>query len=167
MSELSQIAGNHGVPYSLETPDGTVTFSLITQAVKIEFEKALYAQAKDALREDRAEMGDEWYERKLDALREQYEAGEYAFESERGKKALRNATWAVRFLQMITRLGGTPLTWEKALDLMASHGAEVKNILAQVLKDSFPSLRLAEQKAAKGKAKKGGDPLGEAAGGAK
>jgi hypothetical protein len=149
MSELSQALGNHGKKHAItrDVTDeaGNVTtesyeFSLITQGVKIDYEKSLYAKAKDAIKTDRAEMGAAWYERKLDDLRTQFEAGEFAFESPRGQKALKSNAFALTFLTLLVTRDGQPIDSNRALDLMASNGPEVKNTLRLILNESFPSL---------------------------
>lgn len=141
MSELS--AALAGVTPGHRIVDGSdvYEFSHVDQGVKVGFEKLLYQAAREALREDRAEMGDEWYERKLEELRDRNESGEYAFESPRGQKAMKSHKWAVEFLRLLVRRNGERLSWEQAIAFLGKYGVEVKSLLKTILAESFPGMK--------------------------
>src|ERR1051325_486436 len=88
MSELSSSLGGSASKHHILCKDKAYPVSLVTQNVKVTYEKCLYERARRAIASLKSISDKDYYEAKLDALVEKYQDGYFALESEYGKKAL-------------------------------------------------------------------------------
>jgi len=81
MSDFSAALGNlGGANHTYTAKDGTVyPYVLIDHELEVAFERAYYAQAKEALRGDRDMLGDEEFRAELAKLRQEFTDGEFSF----------------------------------------------------------------------------------------
>lgn len=118
--------------------------SLITQAVKIKFEQALFARAKAAAREIKDLMDAPGYAAHLKALNDSYISGDYCLESEGGLAFLRSTTGSLTVIGLIFNVDET-----EALTLLQEREEDVVNLLRLVLCESFPKFKEAAEQAEK------------------
>ncbi|HEY1191122.1 MAG TPA: hypothetical protein VGE74_26040 [Gemmata sp.] len=132
MSELSAALGTAGPPHQIAHEGRTYSFHLLDAARKNLFEKRLYQRAREAVYVDREHMTPEQYVARLDAVREAYEANEYAFTGARTQKVLQTPKGAMMLIELIT--GET----EEALTpLLMARGPEVNVLVKTVMEESF------------------------------
>src|SRR5579872_6432451 len=86
MSALSEALG---VGHELTVGGKVYHFSLITQDIKVSFERKLFARAKELAKNYRELMDKDEYATHLLKLGDEYQAGEYALESKKGANWLK------------------------------------------------------------------------------
>lgn len=133
MSELTKILGDDGPRYEFPYKGEVYRVSLVTQQVKVAYEKRLFARAKAVAREMRDLLTPREYRKHLKQLNDDYIAGEYAFMSLRGMKAMKSVE---SMTYLVSLLFG--ISEEKALGLTADATEEVEALLDVVLRESFP-----------------------------
>lgn len=120
--------------------------SLITQDVKLAFERKLFAKAKDNAKTMKELMDKEEYANHLQKLGDDFMNGGFALESTRGTDFLKT-------VQGITTLVGLlfSVTEDEALRLVKEGGVEVSSLIRQIIKESYSlteeELQEAERKA--------------------
>jgi hypothetical protein len=144
MSELSSALGGSVPNHQIVCNGKTYHVSLITQAVKVAFERTLYQKAREALGSVRDISPPVYYEKKLDALLESYQQGKFAMESEFGKKAMANPGGGIMLLSLLmgeTR-GNTiiPLPETEIMAIAVQVPDEASMILRTVMRESFPGV---------------------------
>lgn len=134
MSERSAALGIKAPPKTIEHNGKTFTVApVLTEGTMLAVEAKFYARAKAALQSLRDEYPPEEYVKQLNELRQRYEDGYYAFESEHTLAALQTTKGSVVLLSaMMTADDG------EILDMLTSKPEELDLILKEALADSFP-----------------------------
>lgn len=145
MSELSTALGSAGPKHRLTANGKTYPVGLITQAVKVAYEKELYHRARRALADVRAITDKDHYERRLDTLIDRYDAGYYAMESDHGRAVFGTPTGTLLMVSLLlgaTAANGdiTPLPETEAMNVLMAAPEEAASLLKLVIKESFPDL---------------------------
>lgn len=148
MSELSNALGGAAPKHKITTPDGkTYPVSLITQGVKVAFEKELFRRTRQAMAQIKTIVDKDYYERKMDTLIVQNEEGGFAIESEFGRKALTKPGGAMLLLSLLmgTPSKNDPTDIDPMPDMLlysiiAQAPDEVSAIFRTVTKESFPGV---------------------------
>lgn len=117
--------------YTFKDGDDTYEVSLVTMKIKNEFAKALFIKARDGLILLKDALTKQEYMEHLFALNEEYMAGGFDTDSERGQAAMQSESGV---LLMSSLLFGT--TEEKMIDLFVRKEVEVMTIMKLVLKES-------------------------------
>jgi hypothetical protein len=133
MSELSRALGDHGPRHEIACNGKTYKVGLVTQAVKVGYEKKLYQHAKDAVTALRHDLDGDQYVGMLTRLTDAYEAGEFAMEGTRGLKALKSPKGAMVLLGLL--IGCDEI---ETLNLASQKKEEVAAALNLAISESFP-----------------------------
>lgn len=134
MSERAAMVGNGGEPFSIEHKGRTYTIRrVVTEGVMDAVEMKLYEKARTALYAQKDMMSETMYERKLDELRGQFQAGEFAFEHATTAAFLKTKPGVMLLLQCMMNESAADI-----LVLMAERPADMKSLLSDVLELSFP-----------------------------
>ncbi len=120
-------------PHEFDHKGKTYTVSLITQNVKLAFEKGLFARAKRAALELRDLLSPEDYLAHVKALNDDYISGQYAFESERGLAAVSTISGMVLLTSL---LFGCPE--DEVVPILTERKDEVIGLIQMIFKESFP-----------------------------
>lgn len=146
MSELSAAVGGSGPKHQITSNDGvTYPVSLVTQGSKIAYEKALFKRARETLAPIKGIVDKDYYERKMDALVERYEKGDFAMESDFGRQTLGKPGGAVLLLSIL--MGSKkpdgeidPMPELDVMKLIAQKPEETAAVFKAVIVESFPGL---------------------------
>jgi hypothetical protein len=136
MSELSKALGNVAPPHQITHDGKAYSFYLLDQTRKNALEKRLYQNAREAVYIDREHMSSDEYLKRLDAVREAYELGEYGFFGERGSKVIQTARGLILLLETIT--GESE---DAVLSLLTARPEEVNTLLKTVMSESFKGVK--------------------------
>lgn len=153
MSELSSALGGSAPKHTIVAGGKAYPVGLVTQAVKVAYEKALYQRARAALADVRAISDKDFYERKLEALVQTYQDGGFAMESEFGRRAMGKPGGSVLLLSLLMGAVGpdgvtvVPLPELEVINLVSQAPAEVAAVFKSVVAESFPGVGV-EQAAA-------------------
>jgi len=145
MSELSGAVGSAGPKHKITVGNKQYPISLVTQGVKLAFEKALYEKARAALRSIRGDVDKDYYERKMDGLIEHYQTGGFAMESEFGKKAMESPSGVVLLLALLMGTANpndpadiTPMSQIDLINAVSAAPDEFAAVFKTVIIESFP-----------------------------
>lgn len=130
MSALGELLGGTHV-FTHNGADYEV--SPITQKVKLDFERRLFGRAKEAALALRECMDKEEYSQHLKKLNDDYIAGEYAFESNRGMEAIKTISGMVLLSSLLFGVDEATM-----LRLVSERKEEVASLITVVIKESFP-----------------------------
>lgn len=161
MSELSSALGGSAPKHRITAGGRSYPVSLVTQTVKVAFEKALYEKARAAVASVKGIVDRDHYERKIDALTDAYLDGSFSIEAELGRKALTRPGGPVLLLSILmgspTADGKdiTPLPEIEVINVVAQAPEEVAAVFRVVMKESFPA---ADFEAAEAQIAAGGQP---------
>lgn len=135
MSALAEVLGNSAPGHPFVYDGKTYAVSLVDQHVKVGVEKRLMADAREILRMEKedTEMSDDEYSKQRRLLNADYQAGEFAFESERGKRYITTQRGALHLSSLLFQVDEAEM-----LRLMAARGPEVSALVDLVLRESFP-----------------------------
>ena len=138
MSERPAAFGASAPPKTIEHNGKVYTIApVLTHGTMLRVEAAMYERAKRALAELRAELGAEEYLKRLDELRQRFEKGHYAFESEHTLEMLQTTRGALILLScMMSADEGEILT------LLTARAGEMEGVLNEALEASFPPERV-------------------------
>lgn len=154
MSELSNALGGSAPKHNLICKGVKYPVSLITQAVKVAYERALYEKARTALADIKPIVDKDYYERRMDALVERYESGGFAMESEFGQKALTKPGGSILLLSILLGIPAKSATTGEPI-IIPMPELDVVNIVSQapeetalvfktVVAESFPGVDVNE-----------------------
>jgi hypothetical protein len=146
VSELSAALGNAAPKHRIACGGRSYPVSLVDQAVKVAYEKALYQKSRAALAELKSISDKDYYERKLDAMAAKFEEGGFAMESEFGRKALGRPGGSILLLAILmgervvtpTSVEITPMSEVAVINVVTQAPDEVGSVLKAVLVESFP-----------------------------
>ena len=122
-----------GTPHEFTHKGKTYQVSLITQNIKAAFEKRLFARAKEAALTMRDLMTTEDYRQHLKFLNDDYIAGQYAFESDRGIKAVQTINGMVSLCSLLFNVDE-----QEMLKIIVERKEEVTSLVNLIFKESFP-----------------------------
>lgn len=157
MSDLSSALGGSAPKHAIVCGGKEYPVGLVTQNVKVAYEKALYQKARAALAEFRGVVDKDYYERKTDALLDHYFKGHFALESEFSRAAMARPGGTLLLLSLLMGrsvadgAGGMTIIPFPELDLInvASQAPdEVAAVLKVVLAESFPAMDVTKAEAA-------------------
>jgi hypothetical protein len=144
VSELSQALGGAAPKHRIECNGKVDPVGLVTQGVKVAYERALYEKARAALAGVRRDVDKDYYERRMDALVEKYQDGSFAMESEFGRKALQKPGGSILLLSLLMGTTGpdgvTPLPELEVITLVSQKPEEVGAVFKTVIAESFPGV---------------------------
>jgi len=139
--------------HTLTIGERSVTVKMIDQGVKLAFERAFYAAARQreesqcldelttaiasGLSADAIDRLQQQHEARLDDLKDDYQCGKFALLSRRGRKAIAEPEGLVRLLTLI--MSATEQEVIAALSDRAKQ-AEINSILSAVIAESFPGM---------------------------
>lgn len=172
MSELSNALGGSAPKHQLRCGDKTYPVMLVTQAVKVAYERALFAHARDALAAVRDVVDKDYYATRMDALVKTYQDEEFAMGSDFGKKSLGRPGGTVLLLSIL--LGTAVSKPNGEIDITPMPALQVANIVSQVpeeaaavfkavIAESFPGVdveKITGGDSPKAPAPTGASPLG-------
>ena len=138
MSELSKALGNTAPPHQITHEGKTYSFFLVDQIRKNALEKRLYQNAREAVYADREYMNSEEYLKRLDAVREAYELGQYGFFGERGGKILQTPRGMLMLLEVLTGENE-----DAVIELMTARPEEVNTVIRTIMSESFKGVKQA------------------------
>lgn len=149
MSELSSALGGSAPKHHISYNGVSYPVMLVTQGVKVAYEKALFQKVRDGLAQIRETVDKDYYEKKMDKLVDRYEEGEFAMESEYGKKTLGKPGGSLMLLGII--LGKKqpdgdiiPMPQLDVMNLIAAKPEEVAAVFRAVIIESFPGVKVAD-----------------------
>lgn len=146
MSELSSALGGDAPRHVLTVNGKTYTLSLITQGVKVAYEKRLFHKARMALSEVRAFVDKDYYENRMDELIHDYKTGGFAIESEYGQTMMKSASGVLLLLSLLMgeRKGDdiVPLPESEVTMVLVSAETELLSMLSAIVSESFPGIDL-------------------------
>lgn len=131
MSELGAAMGDAGGKHSIVWRGKRIYAKMFGLRQLEQYAKWLYSQQKEALKEDKEDLGDR-YPVMLDALRQQYMDDEFSMASPLGQKASKTISGGSKLISLV--LG---LTDEDAFSLMTEMPVEAKDLLATLDASSF------------------------------
>lgn len=137
MSELSKALGDTAPKHTIEANGKTYEVGLITQAVKVGYEKRLYQHAKDAVTALRRDMDSEEYVGMLTKLTDAYEEGQFALEGQRGMKAIQSAKGSLILVSLLT--GADEI---EVMNAVSAKPQEFATVIDTVIKESFPGAKV-------------------------
>jgi|ERR1019366_1168180 hypothetical protein len=132
---MSAINEALGTPHEFQHKGKTYHVSLITQAVKAGFEKRLFAKSKEAASTMRELMDKPDYLAHLKSLNDDYIAGEYAFESQRGLSAVKTVQGFVVLMSLLMGIDET-----EVLAIITERGDELQLLVRMIFLESFPGM---------------------------
>lgn len=143
MSERTAALGTSAPARTIEHNGRVYTIApVVTEGTMARVEAALYERAKKGLTDLRADMPEAAYLERLDELRNRYEEGYYAFESEHTMEFLQTQKGTLVLLgAMMTADAG------EVLDLLTHKPAEVEDALNDAMASSFPAEKAPPPKA--------------------
>lgn len=156
MSELGNALGGSGSKHPLTIGGKTYHVGLVTQAIKLAYERALYARAREGLAALRGDLDGDMYAEGMFKLSEKYEDGEFALEGERGKKTLKSPHGVTLILSLLMGVDQ-----QEVLQCLLTDETQVQNVFRSVMRESFPSAAW-DVKPAEGEAASGGQSLPKA-----
>src|SRR5581483_7298486 len=130
---MSTISECLATPHEFAHKGKTYSVSLITQNVKAAFEKRLFGRAREAASAMRDLMSTEDYRQHLKALNDDYIAGQNAFESERGIKAVQTINGMVSLCSLLFDIDE-----QEMLKIIVERKEEVTSLVNLIFKESFP-----------------------------
>lgn len=133
MSCLGEVLGG-AVPHQFFHKEKTYKVSLITQAVKLAYERHLYGKAKEAAAGMRELMNGEEYRQHLKELNDSYIMGEYAFESKRGLEYMQTAPGVLALASLLFDTDEMTL-----MKLVGERPDDVSSLIQLLVKESFPA----------------------------
>jgi hypothetical protein len=133
MSELSQSIG--GPPFKVTIGDKTYSVGLVTNDIKIAYEKALYAKGREAVVSLRQDLTSEEYIAMMTGLADAHGNGDFAIEGKRGLKALSSPRGSFLILSLLFNVDESEL-----LKIILADEAQVMSVFKAVLKESFPGV---------------------------
>lgn len=139
MGTLSE-CGGATTPHQITHDGKTYTVGLVTQEVKIAFERKLFAQARDAALALKECMTPDEYRQHLKTLNDDYISGKYALESERAVSLLQTPKGCLLLCGLLIGADETEL-----LRLLVRRKDEVTAMLEVVLRESFPQPEAGEE----------------------
>lgn len=134
MSELSQSLG--GPPFKVTIGAKTYSAGLVTNEIKIAYEKALYQKAREAVVGLRADLSSDEYIAIMSSLADAQGNGDFAIEGKRGLKALSSPRGSFLVLSLIFGVDETEL-----LNMLLLDEAQVQAVFKAVLRESFPGVK--------------------------
>lgn len=150
MSELSSALGGSAPRHFLTGPDGKkYAIGLVTQNIKIAYEKELFRQARETLASMRPLYDREAYNDRLDALVKKNDDGHFSLGGEFSKAAMGRPRGAIMLLSLlmgttVSKPNGeidiTPFPEWELMKLVAAAPDEVDTILKVVIRESFPNI---------------------------
>lgn len=144
MSELSQALGGSAPKHTIKANGKVYSVGLVTQEVKVAYEKALYARAREGVREMKTDLDKDDYAEMFQTLADRYEAGEFALEGERGRKALNSPRGSLLLLSILMNVDEM-----EVIRIVSENEEEVNSVFKAVIKESFPGSRFEEPEAPK------------------
>jgi hypothetical protein len=139
MSELSNALGGAAPKHTISANGKTYSVGLVTQAVKIAFEKALFQKAREGCKALREDLDPDQYLSLMEKLAKAYEDGDFAMEGSRGKKAIQSPQGAVLILSLLMGCDA-----QEVLQALLSNESEVLTVFRVVMKESFPGVKFEE-----------------------
>lgn len=144
MSELSNALGGSGPKHEISCAGKTYPMMYVTQAVKDAYGKALYRRAREALTLIRNEVDKDFYESRMGALVDRYTDGQFAIESEYGKRSLEKPGGSILLLSIMlgTKNGPDiiPMSELEVVNIVSQAPEEVKAVFKTVIAESFPGV---------------------------
>ena len=132
MSVINECLGG---THEFRHKDKVYRVSGITQEVKAEFGKRLFARAREAAAEMRELMTPKEYADHLKALSDDYISGEYAFESQRGINAIKTITGMTLLCSLLFSVGE-----DEMLKVIVEREQDIAALLKVLFVEAFPRL---------------------------
>jgi hypothetical protein len=129
MGALGEILGGH---HNFVHRKKTYRVGMVDQNAKLAYERWLFQRARDVARDLRVCMTAEQYAAHLKELNDAYLEGEYAFESERGRKSLGTFKGMLSICSILWGCDEAEM-----LLLIKERSEDVSSLLAVVLRESF------------------------------
>ena len=137
MSELSNACGGSAPKHKLTALGKTYEVGLVTNEVKIAFEKDLYHRARTSVATLRGDMDPEDYRTMMHDLAEAYELGEFAMEGLRGKRFLGKPRGTIAILMLLIGVGE-----QEMINIVLDNEPEVQSVFRVVMQESFPGAKM-------------------------
>lgn len=150
MSELSTALGGSAPKHFITGPDGTrYPIGLVTQNVKVAYEKELFRQARETLAKMRELYDRDAYNDRLDALVRKNDDGHFSLGGEFSQAAMSRPRGAIMLLALL--MGTTvpkpngeidiiPFPEWELMKLVAAAPHEIDTLLKVVMRESFPNI---------------------------
>ncbi len=123
-------------PLEFQHKDKVYHCSLVTQNIKLQFEKRLFARAKDAAIGMREAFTKEEYLQHIGDLNSKYLRGDYAFESEIGLDACKTITGLKLLVSLLFNISE-----EEAVGLAIECKEEMMQVVTMAIQQSFPGMK--------------------------
>jgi hypothetical protein len=130
MSTLGEVVGGS---HELSHNGVTYKISLITQKVKVQFERHLFAKRKECLLQIKEMMDSKEYADALEQLSKDYMAGLFAFEGKFGVEFIGTEPGQVYLVSLLFGIADE----QEALRLIKDKAQEVTSLLRLVIKESY------------------------------
>lgn len=148
MSELSAALGDSAPKHHILCGDKRYPVRLVTQAVKVGFEKLVYEKARAATASIRDITDKEHYHKLINDLLEMNKKGGFSMEAPYGKEVMESPSGAIVLLSLLMGSmcadGKTiePMPEMDVLKIVAQAPDETNLILRTVMQDSFPGVEV-------------------------
>jgi len=128
-------------PHVFEHKGRKYKVSLVNQKIKLQYEQAMFARAKEAAIVMKELMSGDDYRAHLKQLNDDYLIGAYGMDSERGLQTLKS-TWGG--ITLIALLFGVDN--HEAVQLLTERKDDVTALLQVILHESFPAMEEGAEK---------------------
>lgn len=139
MSELSAALGGSAPKHTLKANGKSYPVSLITRGVKVAYEKALYALARERVNG----LDETFSEAHKDAMSERlmtaYEDGDFDIMGVRGRKILATPVGISTLMGLLM-----DVTPDEAIGIFQDNEREVRTVFNTVIRESFPNIKFPE-----------------------
>jgi len=128
-------------PHEFVHKDKIYKVSLINQAIKLKYEQAMFARAKEAALVMRDLMDASQYRDHLKQLNDDYISGAYGMDSPRGLETLKSTWGGVTLIALLFGIDN-----HEAVKLLTERKDDVTALLEVVLHESFPAVQEGAEK---------------------
>lgn len=136
MSELSNAIGGSAPKHTLTANGKTYTVGLITQGVKIAYEKALYHKARERIKSLGKEVDDEDRTAMTDRIMTAYEDGDFGILGTRGRKILATPAGVTVIMALLMEVEE-----HDVLQILLDNEEDTQAVFKTVLSESFPGVK--------------------------
>lgn len=146
MSELSSALGGSAPKHHIHCNGKQYPVNLITQAVKVAYEKALFEKARTVIASMKTMFDRDQYAAKVDQLADRYTEGYFAMESEYGQKSLKRPGGSVLLLSILMGQYSpqgeflAPMPELDVINIVSQVPEEAGAVFKVVMTESFPGV---------------------------